>query len=191
MTEEQKAEKKEIPQWLRYVWEVVKVVVISLVIVIPVRTFLFTPYYVQQQSMMPNFQPNNYLIVNRLTLRTGELERGDVVVFKIPEEKDALIKRVIGVPGEHVEVKERTVFINGEELDESTYLADDVETWGSVDVTLGENEYFMMGDNRNHSLDSRNFGAINIDQMIGRAAIRLLPLSKAERFGAVDYPDGQ
>lgn len=183
-------EDRKYPQWLQYLWEVIKVVVISLIIVIPVRTFLMTPYYVQQESMMPNFQPNNYLIVNRWTLRSDELQRGDVVVFKIPEEKEALIKRVIGLPGETVEVKDRSVFINGEKLDESAYLANDVETWGSLDVTLGENEYIMMGDNRNNSKDSRHFGAIKKNQMIGRAAIRLLPVSKIDRFGDVDYPNG-
>lgn len=186
MTDE-KENKKEMPKWPAYVWEVTKVVVISLIIVIPVRTFLMQPYYVQQESMMPNFQPNNYLIVNRWTMRSDKIERGDVVVFKIPTEKDALIKRVIGQPGEHVEVKEREVFINGEQLDESAYLASDVETWGSVDVTLGDNEYFAMGDNRNHSMDSRHFGVVHKDQIVGRAALRLFPPSMIERFGPVSY----
>lgn len=176
--------------WQQYLLEITKVVVISLVIVLPVRTFLMTPYYVQQESMMPNFQPNNYLIVNRWSLRSNELDRGDVTVFKVPDEKDALIKRVIGLPGETIEVKERSVFINGEEIDESSYLAEDIETWGNVNLSLGEDEYFMMGDNRNHSLDSRHFGAINIEQMVGRASVRLLPVSQIERFDAVSYPNG-
>lgn len=174
---------------MQYIWEIIKVVIISLLIVIPVRSFLIQPYYVQQESMMPNIQPNNYLIVNRWTYRNNEPKRGDIVVFHIQSEKEALIKRVIGLPGDSIRVSERTLFINGKKLDESSYLNSSVETWGNVEITLTENQYFVLGDNRNHSKDSRHFGPIEKEAIVGKASLRAFPPSQFTRFTDVFYPE--
>ncbi len=156
--------------------EFLKVVIPALLIVIPLRLYIMQTFYVQQVSMEPNFKAYNYLIVNRWVYRTHEPQRGDVVVFKIPQEKDALIKRVIGLPGEHVVVRQGSVYINNQRLNESTYLADSVKTQGTLDVTLGADQYVMLGDNRPMSADSRVFGPITKKQMIGKVSWRLWPI---------------
>lgn len=168
--------------------EVVKVVVISLAIIIPVRYFLIQPFYVKGASMEPNFHNYEYLIIDELSYRLHSPVRGDVVVLRNPEGGGRyFIKRVIALPGETVEVKDRKVWINGEQLDESAYLAEDVETWGNVKVTLDNEMYFVLGDNRNESLDSRVFGPVHKSEFIGKTWIRAWPLTRVDRFKTIDY----
>jgi signal peptidase I len=168
--------------------ELIKIIALSVAIVIPIRMYVMQTFYVQQVSMMPNFQPYNYLIVNRWMYQRHTPQRGDVVVFHIDGEKDALIKRVIGLPGETVEVKNNHVFINGAQLDESVYLSNTVPTQGSVKQTLDSTHYFVMGDNRPQSKDSRVFGPITDDDIVGKVAVRLWPFTKIQRFNkSIDY----
>lgn len=175
-------------QTLLFLWEVTKVVVISLAIIIPVRYFLIQPFYVKGTSMEPNFHQYEYLIIDEISYRFHEPERGDVVVLRNPQQPSQFfIKRVIGLPGEHVEIKNYDVFIDGEQLDESAYLDSSVETWGSEDLVLGDDEYYMMGDNRPASLDSRVFKAIDKSEMIGRTWVRAWPLKKWSTFPPVEY----
>lgn len=177
-----------------FIVEVVKVVVISLAIIIPVRYFLIQPFYVKGASMEPNFHDNEYLIIDELSYRLGEPKRGDVVVLRNPNRpSEFFIKRVIGLPNERVIIERGQVHIanarfpNGEPIDESSYLAPDVVTSGSVDVRLGDREYFVLGDNRSSSLDSRQFGVVDRRKLIGRTWIRAWPLRKATVFEAVSY----
>jgi signal peptidase I len=171
--------------------EIVQIAVLALVIIVITRHFLILPFIVKGASMEPNFHDNEYLIVDEMTYRFREPERGEIVVFHPPgNEGQYYIKRVIGLPGEKVEVRNGTVTIyngeypNGTVLNE-TYLTE--TTTGSDLVTLGENEYYLMGDNRDASLDSRMFGYVPKDNLVGRVWIRGLPLEKATAFNAPTY----
>ena len=174
--------------------ELIKIVVISLVIIIPIRYFLIQPFYVKGASMEPNFFDRQYLIVDEITYRFDSPERGDVVVIKVPFEREALIKRIIGLPGEILEINNAEIKIYNDEnaqgftLDEG-YLSQDVNTKGSVRVSLGQDQYYVLGDNRSVSLDSRYFGAINKDQIVGKAWLRLWPFNSVRHFGEVIYSE--
>lgn len=168
--------------------EVAKVVAISLAIIIPVRYFLIQPFYVKGASMEPNFYNFEYLIIDELSYRFNDPQRGDVVVLRNPESGGRyFIKRIIGLPGEQVEVKDRKVWVDGQQLDEIAYLDADTETWGAVEVTLDEGMYFVLGDNRNESLDSRVFGPVAQEEFVGRTWIRAWPLSRIDRFTTIEY----
>lgn len=181
---------------LGFTWELVKVVVISLAIIIPVRYFLIQPFYVKGASMEPNFHDHEYLIIDELSYRFAEPKRGDIVVFRYPKDpQEYFIKRVIGLPGEKVEIKDGQVFIynqefkNGVVLDES-YLSPDLKTYSSVgtdSVTLSPNEYFVLGDNRNSSKDSRSFGPVDRSFITGRVVFRGWPFSKLTVFQTPSY----
>ncbi|MFA6198578.1 MAG: signal peptidase I [Patescibacteria group bacterium] len=169
--------------------EIVKVVVISLAIIIPVRYFLIQPFYVKGASMEPSFYDNQYLMIDEISYRFAEPHRGDIIVFKYPENPSQFfIKRVIGVPGETVEIRNGHVIIyntqapRGEVLDESPYLAADVYTSGNETVELKSNEFYVMGDNREQSLDSRRIGPITKNYIVGRTWIRAWPLNKWQVF---------
>jgi signal peptidase I len=159
-----------------------------------IKSFLIQPFLVQQTSMVPTFQPFDYIIVDRFTYKfTDDPKRGEVVVFKSgPENGNRyLIKRIIGLPGEQVLVDgTSTIIINSENpsgfsLDETYVQNSDPRT--KKIVILNENEYFMMGDNRPLSYDSRMIGPIRRDQIIGRTLIRLYPFSQISLFpGKVD-----
>ncbi len=171
--------------------EIVQIAVLALVIIVITRHFLILPFIVKGASMEPNFHDNEYLIVDEVTYRFREPERGEIVVFHPPgNEGQYYIKRVIGLPGEKVEVRDGHVtiynaeFPNGTALDE-TYLTE--PTIGKDLVTLGENEYYLMGDNRDASLDSRAFGFVPKANFVGRVWIRGLPIDKAQAFMAPDY----
>lgn len=167
--------------WLT-IKEVVEVVAIALVTVFIIRGFLVQPFLVSGASMEPTFQDGNYLLIDELTYRFREPERGEVVVFRYPRDpKVFYIKRIVGLPGEEVAVLGGKVYVNGKELQEA-YLAE--VTGGSASVRLGESEYFVMGDNRSHSFDSRNWGPVTRDDIIGITRLRVLPF---QQFGIVEY----
>lgn len=168
-------------------WEVVKVVVISLAIIFPVRYFLVQPFFVIGASMEPNFQSGNYLIIDELSYRLRPPERGEVIVFKYPHNpKEYYIKRIIGLPGETVAVKNGKIAIKNAEnlegfiLDESEYISE--YTGRDTERTLGENEYFVLGDNRDASSDSRTWGALPKDLIVGRAWVRVFPFDEFQIF---------
>ena len=176
---------------LAFIWEITKIVIIALVIVIPIRYFLFQPFFVRGQSMEPNFENGDYLIVDELSYHLRGPERGEVVVFKYPQDPtQRYIKRIIGLPGETVEIREGKVIISNENgsqvLNESDYLSG-IPTPGEIQVTLGENEYFVLGDNRPASSDSRRWGSVPRDDIIGRVFIRAWPLVALAKFGAPAY----
>ena len=167
--------------------ELVKIVLVSLAIIIPIRQFLIQPFYVKGASMEPNFEDHEYLIIDEITYRFRLPMRGEIVVFKAPTEaQQFFIKRIIGLPGETVAVKDGKVLINGDILDEELYLGN-LTTQGDRTEKLKENHYFVMGDNRNASYDSRLFGPIVRSSIIGRTVFRGWPYDKIEWFQAPMY----
>jgi signal peptidase I len=176
------------------VLELLQVAAISLAIIIPVRYFLVQPFYVKGASMEPNFFDHEYLIIDELSYRLREPIRGDIVVFKYPNDpKQFFIKRVIGLPNETVEIANGEVRVyndehpNGFFLDEDVYLDQDF-TAGTLTLTLKADEYFLMGDNRSSSLDSRIFGPVKRDAVVGRVWLRGYPLDRWKHFDAPLYP---
>ncbi len=140
--------------------------------------------------MEPNFHENEYLIIDELTYRFRSPERGEVIVFRAPiNPNDFYLKRVLGLPGERVKVEDNKIIIYNTEhpqgvvVDEGTYLS--VPTDGAETITLGPDQFFVMGDNREVSFDSRRFGPISRDSIIGRTWFRGWPL---DRIGAFQPP---
>jgi signal peptidase I len=176
-----------------FVLEIIKIVVICLAIIIPIRFYLIQPFFVKGESMEPNFSDKEYLIIDQISYRFTDIERGDVVVFRYPiDPSQFYIKRIVGLPGETVEIKngEITVFNQGDTegtlLDEK-YIPPTIETPGEVNYKLGEEEYFVLGDNRNASSDSRAWGALPASNIVGKAWVRVFPVSKAQAFSAPQY----
>ncbi|MFA5047937.1 MAG: signal peptidase I [Patescibacteria group bacterium] len=174
-----------------FVWEILKVGLISLAIILPVRYFLIQPFYVKGASMEPNFYDHEYLIIDELSYRMADPSRGDIVVFKYPRDpKQYFIKRVIGLPGERIQISQEKVYVDGKELVE-TYLSSGVETSlplrGYGDVTLGSDEYFLLGDHRDQSLDSRVFGPVKKDFIVGRTWLRGWPVNRLTVFNSPEY----
>jgi signal peptidase I len=180
-----------IKSFFAHLFELVKIVVISLAIIIPIRYYLVQPFYVKGASMEPNFYDQEYLIINEIGYRLGKPQRGDIVVFKYPRDpREYFIKRVIGLPGEKVQIKNGDVYIfnaasNGEGkiLDEA-YLPKDLKTYGMSEdvVTLSSDEYYVLGDNRNASKDSRFFGPVDKSFLVGRVWLRGFPLDRLTVF---------
>ena len=171
--------------------DLIKIMVISAIIVIPIRYFLFQPFFVKGASMEPNFKDGEYLIIDEITYRFHEPERGDVIVFKYPNDpKQYYIKRIIGLPGEAVEIKDGDVYIydkGGERtLLMENYLPDydvtNLMNLGKTTFNLEEGRYFVMGDNRVQSSDSRSWGDLKKDFIVGRVVLRAYPFSRAGLF---------
>ena len=176
--------------WLNFVWEILKIVIISLAIIIPIRYFLIQPFFVKGASMEPSYLDGDYLIIDEISYRFEKPERGDVVIFRYPlDPSQFFIKRIIGLPGETVEIKDGKVFIYNQEvpdkkiaLDESAYL-DDVYTQGNLEITLKADEYFVLGDNRRASSDSRKWGAVPKKNILGQTWLRAWPVSRLGVLG--------
>ena len=180
---------------LGYIKDLFKIVVISLLVILPVRFFIIQPFYVKGASMEPNFFDHEYLIIDEISYRFDTPDRGEVIIFRYPgDTREFFIKRVVGPPGEKVEIKDYSVFIynaanpDGKKLEEP-YLGDGARTYSitSRPVELKENEYYVLGDNRNFSQDSRSFGPLAEDLIIGRAFFRGWPFSRIDLFFAPLY----
>ncbi|MEA2701431.1 MAG: signal peptidase [Candidatus Parcubacteria bacterium] len=173
--------------------EIATFLVLAVVIVLPIRLFVAQPFVVEGESMYPTFDSGDYLIVDQLTYRLNEPERGDVIVFRYPNNPDVFyIKRVIGLPGETVSIKEGVVSILKADgttvtLDEPYVVAEDATY--TENTVVGQGEFFVMGDNRPRSSDSRVWGLLPEKDLMGRAFLRLLPASQIDLFpGAVPLP---
>ncbi len=172
-----------------FVLEFLKILIISLAIVLPIRYFLIQPFYVKGASMEPNFHDYEYLIIDEISFRFRNPQRGEIIVFRSPYKySDYYIKRIIGLPAERIVIENGEIYIynekfkDGIKLDESEYLEPGVKTSGKVDITLSQDQYFVLGDNRNSSLDSRSFGPILRNQIIGRVWIRGWPIYRIKKF---------
>ena len=170
----------ELKQFFDFLLETLKLAILAFLIVFPIRYFVFQPFLVSGNSMHPNFEDRDYLLVDEISFRFREPERGEVIVFRAPAEPTSrYIKRIIGLPNETVEIKDGFVFISNDDktelLDESEYLASGVFTSGNLNITLKDNEYFVLGDNRLFSSDSRVWGILPEKNIIGKAFFRALP----------------
>lgn len=189
----------------RFLWEMVKVLFLVFLVIIPIHAFLFQPFFVQGPSMEPNFEDGEYLVVGEFGYKQTavgvggwnlftvhpfrDLARGDVVVFHPPQSAEQYyIKRVIGLPGETVEIRNGRVIITSREypegriLDEGVYLRPGVLTKGNEKLTLDDDEYFVLGDNRELSQDSRYFGPVKKDHITGKVLLRAWPVARAGIF---------
>jgi len=176
-----------------FILELVKVAVLAGITIAFVRYFLFKPFYVKGASMEPNFYEHEYLLIDELSYRFREPQRGEVIVFKYPDNpSEHFLKRIIGLPGERIKVSEGKVVIynnsypEGMEIEES-YLPKDLVTAGDRITVLEKDEYYVLGDNRNNSYDSRRFGPISEDLIVGRAWFRGWPFSRMQTFEAPDF----
>lgn len=174
-------------------WEVIKIIVISLVIVLPIRYYIAQPFIVRGASMEPNFEDREYLVIDELSFYFREPKRHEVIVFRYPRDpRQFFIKRIIGLPGERVEIsKGKVKVINAEKpdgftLDEQYLNPPNRPTYPDLGVTLGQGEYFVLGDNRDFSSDSRVWGALSEDRVVGRVVFRAWPVGK---FGTVSLGD--
>lgn len=177
-----------------FLFELIKVIVLAGVTIAVIRYFLFKPFYVKGASMEPNFLDHEYLIVDELSYRLRVPERGEVIVFKNPNnQQEYFLKRIIGLPGERVKVSDgRVTVYNGDYPEgvtiEESYLPKDLLTAGDNQVvTLGADEYFVLGDNRSNSFDSRRFGSVKKDLIVGRAFFRGWPLSRIQKFNTPSF----
>lgn len=164
--------------------EILRFAIIAILIVLPIRIFIAQPFIVSGTSMIPTFEDGEYIIVDQLSYRLHDARRGDVIIFKYPKDTSKyFIKRVIGLPGETVTVAGNNVSItkNGE-TDSFTLTEPYVKHDGAENVTaiLKSDEYYVLGDNRASSLDSRYWGPLNEKYLTGRAYMRLLPVSKLD-----------
>ncbi len=173
--------------------EVLEIAFVAVAAVFIIRNFLVQPFLVNGASMEPNFSNGDYLLVDELVYRFREPQRGEVVVFRYPgDETTFYIKRVVGLPGERVVLSDGAINIFGEdgkkklELKE-IYLTPGLFTRGENDEKLGSNEYFVMGDNRSYSFDSRSWGPLPKKELIGLVRVRLWPLNKVSAFEAPVY----
>ena len=171
-------------------WETARFLLIAFAIVVPIRIFIAQPFIVSGASMDPTFKDKQYLIVDELSYRLGEPSRGDVAIFKYPKNpKQYFIKRIIGLPGETILVSgQGQVSIKDTDGEVSLTLKEPYvknTKEDSVELTLKPGEYFMMGDNRAGSFDSRVWGPVNRDLIVGRAFLRLFPVT------AIDVLPGQ
>jgi len=188
-----------------FVLEIIKIVILAFVIIVPIRVFLFQPFFVQGDSMKPNFENGEYLIINELGYKRTSLDisnanlftvkpwkevaRQEPIVFRYPlDPSKFFIKRVIGLPGEKVEIKNSQIIIyndsypEGFVLDENTYLSKSVKTNSEMAITLKSDEYFVMGDNRSYSSDSRSWGPVPERDIVGKVAVRAWPLNRISSF---------
>jgi len=177
--------------FLSFLLETIKIVILAIIIVFPIRYFIFQPFFVQGMSMEPNFFNSDYLIVDEITYRFRDPKRGEVIVFKYPQSPtQRYIKRIIGLPGETVIIKNGQItIINGNEkfvLDESRYLSDSY-TSGEIKTSLSENEYFVLGDNRAFSSDSRRWGSLSKEFIVGKVYLRAWPFTALAKIESPAY----
>jgi signal peptidase I len=184
-----------LKNFFSFVFELIKIVVISLVIIIPIRYFLIQPFYVKGASMEPNFFDHEYLIIDEISYRFNPPKRGDIIVFRYPRNpQEYFIKRIIGLPGEKVQFKDGEVYVfNKQHPDgyilKEAYLPVGTKTYNTSDdmITMSDNEFFVMGDNRNSSKDSRTFGPVDKSFLTGRVMLRGWPFNRVNLFETPQY----
>jgi signal peptidase I len=181
--------------------EIVETLVLTLIIFFVIQTFVAQPYRVQQVSMERTLEPDQYVLVDKLTPRFDAYKRGDIVVFNPPAnwvqaQGQPYIKRVIGIGGDTVELKDGHVLVNGTELLEEEYVFQEDGESQPTDALIGvgkwvvpDGQLFLMGDHRSNSADSREFGPVDISAVIGRAWLRYWPINTFEILPTPDHPE--
>ncbi len=171
-------------------WEFIEAIVFALAIFVVVYLFLFQPNQVKGSSMYPTFKDGEYILTDKISYKLGVPARGDVVVFVSPKNNNIdFIKRIIAVPGDTVKISGGKTYLNGELLDEAEYLDPSVYTGAqaylseNTEVVVPDGRYFVMGDNRPNSSDSRDFGPVTVDEFRGKVFFRYWPV---DRFGKID-----
>lgn len=167
----------------RVIGEWVGIVIVALVFSLLIRTYVFQTFYIPSASMEPTLQIGDRLVVDKLSVDFGTINRGDIIVFKAPPSENCgakvadLVKRVIGIPGDHLSSTGNTIYVNGIALNEAWTHT---EPLGPAigNVTVPANQYFVMGDNHSDSCDSRSWGTVPRSDIIGKAFVRIWPLSR-------------
>ncbi|MFA5714526.1 MAG: signal peptidase I [Candidatus Paceibacterota bacterium] len=177
----------ELKEFVTFLLDSLKILLIALAIVIPIRMLLFQPFVVKGDSMEPSYHSGDYLIIDELSYKLRDPQRGEVIVFKYPLNTSLkYIKRIIALPNETIELKNGEVYVSRAgsqptKIDENLYINDKTrEAWKNMidysSLTLKSNEYFVMGDNRNFSSDSRVWGVLPANDITGRVLLRISPL---------------
>ena len=180
-------------QFFASVLEIIEVAVVAIAAVFLIRSFLIQPFLVSGSSMVPNFSDGDYLLVDQITYRFRVPGRGEVVVFRPPENDSTyFIKRIIGLPGETIRISGGKVIVSGGGYPEETvlqegYLPPSFATRGEEEFILSQDEYMLLGDNRSYSFDSRSWGALKKGNIVGLARLRLWPLNALQAFAAPAY----
>ena len=181
--------------------EIVETLVLTLVIFWVIQSFVAQPFKVQQVSMERTLEPEQYVLVDKLTPRFDTYKRGDIVVFKPPETwvdsgtDEPYIKRVIGIGGDTIEIHDGSVFVNGTKLEEPyVYREDDqpqaTETFNGVERwVIPDGQLFLLGDHRGNSSDSREGGPVEVSAVIGRAWLRYWPINTLEIIPTPSHPE--
>lgn len=170
--------------------ELIKIALLAGLTIGLVRYFLFKPFYVKGQSMEPNFFEHDYLIIDEISYRFKALERGEIIVFRSPVNDDYYLKRVVGLPGERVKIENNKVIIFNAENPQGMVLNEiylDKMTLGSINITLNSDQYYVLGDNRDESYDSRRFGPIERSAVVGKVWLRGWPFSRFSTFSIPPY----
>lgn len=166
-------------------WSWARDLVVSVALAVVVILFIYQPVEVEGTSMLPSLADQERIFIDKLTLRLGlgEIKRGDLVIFRLPGEPDrSYIKRVVGLPGERIKIVEGYVYVNGEKLEEDYVISEYRNRESTPEVTVGANQYFVLGDHRSSSSDSRTWGPIGRELIYGKAVFVYWPL---ERIGPV------
>jgi len=182
---------ERIKRAIAAVFDFLQGIVVFLAILVMIYLFLFSPQEISGASMEPTFFNAELIITNKFIYKIDPPKRGDVVIFKSPKNKDIdYIKRVIGLPGDKVKLKNGTYYVNSIKLDEPYLRSETVTASGSFlkegnEITVPEGEYFVSGDNRPHSSDSREFGPIPLEDFIGKGILLYWPVN---RFSPIAKP---
>lgn len=164
--------------------DLIEVFVIALAMFVVMYLFLFQPHQVRGNSMLPNFEDGEYLLTDKISYRFREPSRGDVIIFKAPRNEDYdYIKRIVGLPGETIRIENNRLFINNNPFSESYLPQGDITYAGTFlqegkSTLIPKGDYLVLGDNRNHSSDSREWGFVPKENIIGKAWIRYWPTSR-------------
>ncbi len=166
-------------------------IVVILAILVMVYLFIMSPQEINGASMEPNFHNGEFILTNKVLYKFRDPIRGDVIIFKSPKNKEVdYIKRIIGLPGDTVKLQNNSFYVNGQKVDEP-YLSPDSTIFGgsflreNEEITVPPGQYFLAGDNRPHSSDSREFGTIAKEDFIGTAIFRYFPFSQ---MGVLPHP---
>ena len=177
---------QKVKQSGNFLWELLKFAILAFIIVVPIRTFVAQPFIVSGASMEPTFLNADYLIIDELSYRFGKPTYGDVVIFRYPKDPSKyFIKRIIALPSDTVKVSGSSITIFNDDhpkgiLFDQSFITEDRQGSDELEVRLGSDEYFVLGDNRKASSDSRYWGALPAKDIVGRALVRLFPLSSID-----------